>query len=286
MRGPFLPGLRCLSLAAFLAANLATAATLPGNGWSAIQNPSPGPVQVIGGTANGCIAGASNLPIDGPGYEVIKLSRRRYFGHGDTVNFVEGLGRRAQAAGLPIFYVGDMAQPRGGPLPFGHASHQTGLDVDIWFTLDTRAGLLPAEREEPELPSMVLPTVPQIDPSHFGRRQVTLLRLAAADPRVDRIFINPVIKLALCRGFGGAIDSGSAWLTRLRPWWGHDDHFHVRLRCPENSLSCEPQSAIPAGDGCDAALEDWTHHLKLPKPVGPPPPRKLPVACRALLAQQ
>jgi penicillin-insensitive murein endopeptidase len=103
MRGPFLPGLRCLSLAAFLAANLATAATLPGNGWSAIQNPSPGPVQVIGGTANGCIAGASNLPIDGPGYEVIKLSRRRYFGHGDTVDLVQGLGRRAPAAGQPIF---------------------------------------------------------------------------------------------------------------------------------------------------------------------------------------
>jgi penicillin-insensitive murein endopeptidase len=260
---------------------------LPGNGWSAIQTPTSGPVQVIGGTANGCIAGASKLPIDGPGYEVIRLSRGRYFGHRDTVDFVEGLGRRTQAAGLPIFYVGDMAQARGGPLPFGHASHQTGLDVDIWFTLDTKAGLAPPEREAPELPSMVLPSAPQIDPVHFGRGQVSLLRLAAADPRVDRIFVNPVIKLALCRGYGGATDTGSAWLNRLRPWWGHDDHFHVRLRCPENSPSCEPQSPLLAGDGCDAALEDWTRHLKPPKPVGPPPPpRKLPVACLALLAQQ
>src|SRR5579885_3665680 len=88
--------------------------------------PAPGPPRVIGGFAHGCIAGARPLPLDGPGYEVIRLSRRRYFGHPDTVAFVERLGRRARAAGLPAFYVGDMAQPRGGPLPYGHASHQTG----------------------------------------------------------------------------------------------------------------------------------------------------------------
>jgi penicillin-insensitive murein endopeptidase len=286
MRGLFLRGFNSLWLAATLAASCATAGSLPGNGWSLYQSPTSGPVQAIGAPANGCLAGAAKLPLDGPGYEVIRLSRRRYFGHGDTVDFVEGLGRVAQLAGLPLFYVGDMAQPRGGPLPFGHASHQTGLDVDIWFTLDTKPGLTESQREEPELPSMVL-TNAAVDPAHFSRGQVTLLRLAAADPRVDRIFVNPVIKRALCRGFGGGTDSGTEWLRRLRPWWGHDDHFHVRLRCPESSAACEPQAAIPAGDGCDAALEDWSHHLTPPKPTGPPaPPRKLPAACQSLLTQR
>jgi len=228
------------------------------------------------------------LPVDGQGYEVIRLSRRRFFGHGDTIDFLQSLGRRAQAAGLPLFYIGDMAQPRGGPLPFGHASHQTGLDADIWFTLDTKPGLLAAAREEPDLPSMLTPgDPPAIDPKHFGKRQVTLLRLAAADPRVDRIFVNPVIKLALCRGFGGAAEGGTGWLRTLRPWWGHDDHFHVRLRCPADSPDCEPQKPVADGDGCDEALEDWTHHLAPPvtKKHEPAAPKKMPAACLALMRQ-
>ncbi len=271
----------------YAAPGMAAEDSHPSNAWSRVETQTAGPARAIGESANGCLAGATPLPLDGPGYEVIRLSRRRYFGHDDTVDFVEALGRRAQADHLPVFYVGDMAQPRGGPLPFGHASHQTGLDVDIWLTLDTRSGLLPAEREDPELPSMIVQSTAQIDPAQFGPRQVSLLKLAASDPRVDRIFVNPVIKLALCRGFGGAADGGLDWLHKLRPWWGHDDHFHVRLLCPENSPDCEPQAPMPDGEGCDAALEDWTHHLALPKrPAGPTIEPKLPAACEGLLAQQ
>jgi len=257
------------------------------NIWSLLDKPTAGPARAIGSTANGCLSGGVQLPADGPGYEVIRLSRRRYFGHGDMVDFVESLGRRAQAAGLPLFYVGDMAQPRGGPLPFGHASHQTGIDADIWFSADTKPGLPPAAREELPLPSMIIADdAPRIDPARFGKRQVTLLHLAADDPRVDRIFVNPVIKLALCRGFGGATTGGKAWLEKLRPWWGHDDHFHVRLRCPGNSPDCEPQKPIPDGDGCDASLEDWTYHLTPPKaPPGPRAPKIMPAACQTVARQ-
>jgi len=257
------------------------------NIWSLLDTSTAGPAQAIGSTANGCLTGGVQLPADGPGYEVIRLSRRRYFGHGDMVDFVEGLGKRAQAAGLPLFYVGDMAQPRGGPLPFGHASHQTGIDVDIWFTVDTKPGLSQTAREEPPLPSMiVVGDNPHVDTSAFGKRQVALLRLAANDPRVDRIFVNPVIKLAMCHGFGGATAGGTGWLRTLRPWWGHDDHFHVRLRCPDNSPECEPQKPIPDGDGCDASLEDWTHHLIPPKsPPGPRVPKIMPAACQNVARQ-
>ncbi len=255
-----------------------------GNVWSAVARPSSGPAQAIGGAAAGCLAGAARLPMDGPGYEVIRLSRRRYFGHPTLIDFIEGFGKRSQAAGLPVFYVGDMSQPRGGPLPFGHASHQTGIDADIWFTLDTKPGLPVAAREEPSLPSMIHVDTAAIDPAHFSRRQVELLKLAVADPRVDRVFVNPVIKLALCRGYGGATEGGRDWLHKLRPWWGHDDHFHVRLTCPRDSPACEPQLPIPPGDGCDAALEDWTHREIMPSPSHAPRPLpKLPQACESLL---
>src|SRR5579872_3931566 len=135
---------RCCALAV-LALGLTTAAAAgDGNPWSRASRPAPGAAAAIGGFAHGCLAGAAELPPDGLGFEVIHLSRRRYFGHPETVGFVERLGARAAAAGLPRFLVGDMAQPRGGPLPYGHTSHQTGLDVDIWFTLGSRALLVPA----------------------------------------------------------------------------------------------------------------------------------------------
>jgi penicillin-insensitive murein endopeptidase len=276
----------------FLAISSGNAAQ-PGNPWSQVLSPTPGPAQIIGSFARGCISGAVPLPIDGPGYSAIRLSRRRNFGHPDLVDFIESLGRHAQAAGLPLFYVGDMGQPRGGPLPFGHASHQIGLDVDIWFTTMTRPGLPIADREEPPLPSMLFASLRDVDPSRFDQRQVHLLKLAAADPRVERIFVNPVIKLALCHGYAGATDHGTGWLHRLSPWYGHDDHFHVRLRCPDSSPSCEPQKPVPDGDGCDASLASWARSQRpppvVPTPVPvvtkPPPPRVLPAACSAVLEQ-
>ncbi len=259
-----------------------TAAAAESNAWSRVAGPTAGPALAIGSTADGCLAGAAALPLDGPGYAVIRPSRRRYFGHPELVDFIAGIGRQARESDLPTIQVGDMAQPRGGPLPFGHASHQTGLDVDLWFTFAARPA--PVEREHPDLPSMLLPGGQSIDPARFGPRQVTLLKLAAADPRVDRVFVNPTIKLALCRGFGGA-RADDPWLRLLRPWWGHDDHFHVRLRCPDGSPDCDPQAPIPPGSGCDAALEDWSRHQAPPKPGKPGAPRPMPAVCMALLVQ-
>jgi penicillin-insensitive murein endopeptidase len=255
---------------------------LPDNAWSRVTGPSAGPSQAIGFYSRGCLAGGVALPIDGSGYEAIRLQRRRIFGHPDMIAFVRRLGAEALAAGLPRFRVGDMAQARGGPLPYGHLSHQTGLDADIWFAFDT-GPVPPAPRDSGEIGSM-LDAEGRIDPQRFGPDQVRLLRLAAADARVDRLFVNPAIKRALCRGFGGAAADGTAWLHRLSPWWGHDDHFHVRLRCPEDSPECEPQKPVAPGDGCDADLDSWGRPAAEPaKPQTAPPPRP-PPQCRAVLA--
>ena len=253
--------------------------------WSDEQTPFPGAADSIGKPAAGCLAGARSLPFDGPGYEVIRLSRHRYFGNPATINFVETLGRKATAAGLPPFYVGDMSLPRGGPMPNGHASHETGIDVDIWFNLDPKPAMPPAAREDVPLPSMLTANGKALDPAQFSARQVSLLRLAATDPRVDRIFVNPVIKRALCQGQFGAAVGERSWLHRLRPWYGHDDHFHVRLACPAGSSDCVGQAPVPAGDGCDASLAWWFEPRQpQPKaPAGPPRPPVLPAACQRLI---
>jgi penicillin-insensitive murein endopeptidase len=274
-----------LLIGALLSPGLAAAGSSTAEEWGQVLTPSAGAARVIGGPANGCIAGAVRLPPDGPGYQVIRLSRHRNFGHPETVDFVERLGKSAAAAGLAPFYVGDMAQPRGGPMVSGHAAHENGVDVDIWFNLDPKPALPPEAREEVELPSMVLPDKSDIDRSRFGESQVRLLRLAASDPRVDRIFVHPTMKRALCQGFGRAPDGDTGWLHRIRPWYGHDEHFHVRLSCPAGSPDCVGQPAVPPGDGCDASLDWWFTHPPAAAPSTPPPPRPpLPKACAALLS--
>jgi penicillin-insensitive murein endopeptidase len=271
----------------FLAPAFARAGSSSADEWGRMLTPSAGPPRIIGGPANGCIAGAARLPPDGIGYQAIRLSRHRNYGHPETVAFVERLGKAAAAAGLAPFYVGDMAQPRGGPMTSGHAAHENGVDVDIWFTLDPKPALPPEAREEVELPSMVLPDHSDIDRSRFGENQVRLLRLAASDGRVDRIFVHPTIKRALCQSFGHAGDGDTGWLHKIRPWHGHDEHFHVRLGCPAGSPDCVGQSPVPAGDGCDASLDWWFAHPPAATPATPLPPRlrpPLPKACAALLS--
>jgi penicillin-insensitive murein endopeptidase len=248
--------------------------------WQSVHTPSPGKPQAIGGYAHGCLAGGQSLPLEGVGYQVMRPSRHRYFGHSTLVDYLQGLGRRAQAAGLGVVNIGDMAQPRGGPMPTGHASHQIGLDVDVWLRLDLPA--LPRDRRDhlTELTVIDRDTL-QLLPGRWSQTQAELLHQAARDPRVDRIFVNPVIKSALCRQ---TALGDRAWLGRIRPWYSHHDHFHVRLSCPADSPLCEPQKPLPPGDGCDEDLVSWARDARPPDPDKPPPPAPvrnpiLPLAC-------
>jgi penicillin-insensitive murein DD-endopeptidase len=279
-----------LLLSGLLAATVASASALAAVSWGEARVPTSGPTRIIGGPASGCIAGAVRLPNEGPGFQAIRVGRNRHYGHPDTVAFVERLGKRAAAAGLPPFYVGDMSQPRGGPMAFGHGSHQNGLDVDIWFNLDPKPLLPAAARDDVDLPSMVLPDQSDIDRTRFGERQVRILRMAAGDPRVDRIFVHWTIKQALCEGYAGADEGSRAWLHKLRPWRGHDEHFHVRLACPPGAAGCVGQAPVPPGDGCDESLEWWARTrppLPAPTPRMTPvraaPRSAVPAQCRALL---
>jgi penicillin-insensitive murein endopeptidase len=200
--------------------------------WGAVRTPTPGAGEAIGGYSAGCLQGASRLPIIGDGFRVTRPERQRVWGHPSLVAFLKQLAGQLKKHKLPTLFIGDMAQPRGGPAPSGHASHQTGLDVDLAY-VEPRDGKPPS----------VLDAKKQRPGKLFSARVIQLLKLAAADPRVDRIFVHPAIKRALCEG-------GGDWLHKLRPWWGHHDHFHVRLACPPGSGACQSQAELPEGDGC------------------------------------
>lgn len=251
-------------------------------GWSAIATPTHDVPRAIGQTGNGCIAGAGSLPLRGEGYLVMHLERRRYFGHPNLLRTIEALGREVALRGIGPLQIGDLSQPRGGPMPFGHRSHQTGLDADIWFNLDpallSRAD---AQRANLNAPSMLSESKIGVNRSIWGDRQVAVMELAAGLPEVDRIFVNPYIKQDLC----GRVKGDRAWLRKIRPWYGHHDHFHLRLICPPGSPECEPQEPIPAGDGCDASLEWWLQQPQPAPPVKQAEAQPMPAECRALLAR-
>src|SRR6476661_3777113 len=118
--------------------------------------PAAMPTRVIGFYAKGCIAGAEGLPINGETWQVMRLSRNRNWGYPDMVALVKRLAAKARKdAGWPGILVGDMSQPRGGPMFTGHASHQVGLDADIWLTPMPTRQLSRNEREEMSAVMMV-----------------------------------------------------------------------------------------------------------------------------------
>lgn len=247
--------------------------------WAKVDRPTQSlSAKSIGKVTAGCLRGAVALPINGDGYQVMRLSRKRYYGHPDLISFITGLGRISLSQGLGTLLIGDLGQPRGGPTLTGHRSHQTGLDVDIWYWLNPEANkreLNPNERESWGAPSVVNTLLGSVDPLQWSLANEKVLEIAAGLPNVDRIFVNAYIKKAMC-GRQGKRD----WLQKIRPWFAHADHFHVRLKCPIGSNNCDKQEPVPQGDGCGADLAWWfSEDAKKPAKKTPPSKVVLPAEC-------
>src|SRR5262249_27949608 len=154
-----------------------------------IAAPAQGPAQVVGFYANGCLAGGAALPVDGPAWQVMRLSRNRNWGHPTLIGFLEKLAARVHKAGdWNGLLVGDMSQPRGGPMITGHASHQVGLDADIWLTPMPDHQLTRVAREEMSATNMVAADRRDVDPTVWTPDHTAVIKAAARDRHVERIF--------------------------------------------------------------------------------------------------
>ena len=219
--------------------------------WSHVTAPAPGPALAIGQPGAGCVQGAMALPVVGSGWLVVHPERHRNHGHPTLIAFVRKLAAQLRRDKLVPLFIGDLGQPRGGPTPTGHRSHQSGLDVDLWFAGPGKP-FIPGKSPAPPAPSVVDLRTKQLLPA-WTPKVARLLEIVAANPAVDRIFVHPSVKRALCRDQ----TRHGPWLRVLRPWWGHQDHFHVRLRCPGDSPDCVLPQPLPEGEGCDAKLDWW-----------------------------
>lgn len=243
------------------------------------------PPRIVGGPAGGCIAGAVQLPSEGPGYQTIRATKSFFWGHPATIAALELLAVRAHAAGLPDLYMNDISKPRGGPFPGIHASHMLGLDADVWLDLHPKPRLTPAQRDNLEPDSLVRPDGHAVDPTRWTPQHTTLIRLATTLPGLDRILVNPAIKQQLCT----EVHTDRSWHL-IRPWYGHSAHMHLHFRCPPGQPECTDQPPPPAIEGCDASLQWWFDQLDAPptpaSAVRPPRPLILPAPCAAIMAGQ
>jgi penicillin-insensitive murein DD-endopeptidase len=265
--------------------------TLPAKAlFSAEKLPSLGKAMALGYYTHGCLQGGVELPKTGATWQVMRISRNRNWGHPSLVRFLEKFAPlAAKATGWKGILVGDMAQPRGGPLPFGHMSHQVGLDVDIWFMPMPGHVLSQEEREKTSAINLVADDWKHINPNTWTPAHAAFIRTAAEQPEVERVLVNAAIKKQMCEMQG---DKHPAWMDKVRPWYGHHDHIHVRLECPPGSLNCKKQPAVPGDSGCEkSALAYWFSDKVLHpniKPGGKPKPAMtmaaLPPACKTVLA--
>jgi penicillin-insensitive murein DD-endopeptidase len=245
--------------------------------------PFPGPPRSIGGYFDGCLAGAVPLQVTGPTWQVMRLSRNRNWGNPQLVRFIQRFAMNAKKVGWNGLLVGDMSQPRGGPMLSDHTSHQVGLDVDIWFTPMPDHVQSREEREFGSATDVVAPDLLDVDPQVWTHTHTELIRTAAQDPAVTRILVNAGIKKALCREAG----ADRAWLFKVRPWYGHAEHFHVQIACPAGSAECKPQRPPLPSDGCGHELDFWFQESTLrPPPLKPKPVLTLaglPPACKQIV---
>jgi penicillin-insensitive murein endopeptidase len=257
----------------------ATPAPSAAAAWASKHKPSGGPPRSIGDYSAGCIAGAAELPLHGPGFQLARPERGRVFGHPLLIDVIRGVGMMLKRAKQTL-YLGDLGQARGGPAPTGHASHQTGLDADVYYAI------APGKTAQP-MPLAMVDLATNRMTQHFTQAVARLLHWVVEDPRVARIFVHPAIKRALCANEHGS----RAWLQKVRPWWGHHDHFHMRLACPADSPECKAQDRLPEGDGCkevnwwfsrEAAEQRARDRQRYQSKVGAASP--LPPGCEELLA--
>jgi len=250
------------------------------------REPVPMEARSIGKYSRGCLAGGMALPINGPTWQVMRLSRNRNWAHPEMIKILERIAAKVPKIGWRGLLVGDMTQPRGGPMLTSHVSHQIGLDADVWFTPMPKHELTQQEREEMMATNVVTEDWSEVNPEIWSPVYIALLKTVAEEPEVERVLVNYAIKKALCRD----VTKDRLWLTKIRIVFGHNYHFHIRIKCPVDSPDCSHDPPTPDHDTCAKEVAEWTANDRYkPKPPQPGAERyqlklsDLPPACRQIV---
>ena len=236
-------------------------------------SPARTKVESIGKYNKGCLNGGVELPVKGETWQIINSKRGRNWGHPELISFTKSLSVEAKKIGWEGLYIGDLGNPRGGPTPYGHVSHQVGLEVDIKMKPPGQLHLSLEESNndhrygKPLFKELDVVTRDRKNVNkNWTKQHMAIIKAAAKNAKVNKIFVNPAIKVWLCENEGS---SDRKWLMKVRPEKGHREHFHVRLKCPKDSPNCVNTplwNKYKNIDGCDKQLMWWVTDRLKPKP--------------------
>ena len=177
----------------------------------------------------------------------------------------------------------------------GHASHQVGLDADIWLTPmpDARADARRSARRC-RRPMWCAPTGTTSIRRSGRPAHVAIIKAAARETRRSSASSSmrrsrrrsAATPAATAPGSQGAARCGGTTITSTSAW-------AVRAA----SRDCEPQAPVPPGDGCGKELDWWFRDAIIKQPPAPKPKpgrqaeaeargmtmADLPPACRQVL---
>lgn len=220
--------------------------------WHEKEHPTNNQPQTYGSYTAGCINGAIKLAEKGTGYKNTSALNERNYAHESLINAITKLSESTHAKYGANLLIGDLSHARGGPASIktsAHRSHQNGLDADIWYkTVPDDFVVNSAITAQ----SVLTRSGRSISRKHWKTINSDIIRSAARYQNVERILVNPAIKKQLCKEYKNA-----KWLRKVRPWWGHSKHFHLRMSCPKSNKHCKKQDPTPNKSGCGAELDWW-----------------------------
>jgi len=196
--------------------------------------------QSIGAPWDGMLRQPSRLP-DGDGYVIRRPNRA--FGTRTTVELVHRVITQTLEAfpDVHVLGIGDISAEHGGSIT-EHHSHQSGRDADI--------GLFYVEKPESYPAAFVRATEDNLDReatfaliSGFydtrdenGGAQMIFLDFEVQGLLYDWALEHGVSEKRLDRLFQYAHGRGGEGFVRHEP--NHDNHMHVRFKCPDDDGSC------------------------------------------------
>ena len=211
--------------------------------------------QAIGKPDGGRLVNAANIydytqKNENVGFQILYPSRNMHFGTNSMLDMLIQLGKFSlKFMNGYVLSVNAISAKYGGGS--GHLSHQTGIDADIAYFFN-----------KPELQKKFTPAAVRGQPraEWMIEEQWKLFKYAVKSTKVDRIFIDTVLKKSLCEFAtrngelkeGGSSSEAFQTLRVLNYWKGHVNHFHLRIRqdCPPKEPRCFQMVPPPNVTNC------------------------------------
>lgn len=185
----------------------------------------------------GSLAGSRDL------YEFIQqrpqilksVSPREFqFGSDQMAAALEKIGSWAQEIGRAPVWVGDISKKEGGKIAL-HLTHQRGLDADIGYLVVEKKNTGHRAEKFHNRFSQKWQLPEEVERDFALENNYRLLKNVVSNLDVGAVFVGCAIYDALER-----YDKkhSPSILEKVYAQKGHEDHFHLRIKCPKELIDC------------------------------------------------